>query len=158
MILIVLFLFPSRKQLERSNIPNFELLYYSSKILDLIDHKIIFLQKFYQYLYSIYTNHSYGIYNFFYYKDFKKYESFFDLFKLNLPINYEEFIKLYQNTDDTHFSFADIYPLDKHYKSEVLDNRNIIYDLNSYLDEGAELIKRGELIIREGKKPKVKMY
>lgn len=113
-----------------SNITNFEILYYSSKILDLIDHKIIFLQKFYQYLYSIYTNHSYGIYNFFYYKDFKKYESFFDLFKLNLPINYEEFIELYQNTDDAHFSFADIYPLDKHYKSEVLDNRNIIYDLN----------------------------
>ena len=35
---------------------------------------------------------------------------------------------------------------------------NIIYDLNSYLDENAELIKRGELILREGKKPKVKMY
>ena len=113
-----------------SNITNLELLYYSSKILDLIDHKIIFLQKFYQYLYSVYTNHYYGVYNFFYYKEYTKYEGFFDSFKLNLPINYDEFIELYQNTDDTHFSFVDVYPLDKHYKSEILDNRNVIYDLN----------------------------
>ena len=106
-----------------------EISYYISKCINLIDHKLVFLLKLYEFIVNLALS-KLEPYNYYYYSYYKKYEYIINDLKINLPVNIKEFKNLYQNVPDYVGSFLNFYPSDKSYPATFISLKNFCYDLN----------------------------
>ncbi len=106
-----------------------EISYYISKSLNLIDHKVVFLIKLYNFILEI-TQGNLNPYNLFYYNHFKKYNFLLKSLEISLPINKEEFDKFYQNVPEFIGSLINYYSPNKRYPRKIITNKNFYYDIN----------------------------